>query len=97
MFTAAIMSFTSFLDQMPQKLKTEFNEEFKNEYMRRKVIFKRRQNNEEQTVILDMYRVLIIYAQKWKSYMYKSISAWKDANLHFENLYKVIITVLIYD
>ncbi|XP_014484097.1 PREDICTED: juvenile hormone acid O-methyltransferase-like, partial [Dinoponera quadriceps] len=63
-FLSMIMSFMSFLDYMPQKLKTEFNEEFENEYMKRKVIFKRRQHNEEQTIILDMYRVLIVYAQK---------------------------------
>lgn len=62
--TAAIMSFISFLDQMPQKLKTEFLEEFKNEYMKRKLIFKRLQNNKEQTIILDIYKDLVIYAEK---------------------------------
>ncbi|XP_032684967.1 juvenile hormone acid O-methyltransferase-like [Odontomachus brunneus] len=63
-FLPAIMSFISFLDNMPKNLKTDFYEEFKSEYMQRKVIFKRRQNNEEQTVILDMYRVLVLYAKK---------------------------------
>lgn len=58
------MSFTSFLDQMPDKKKTEFLEEFQNKYMQKKIIYNRRHNNEEETCTLDMYRVLVLYAQK---------------------------------
>ncbi|XP_011136977.1 juvenile hormone acid O-methyltransferase-like [Harpegnathos saltator] len=62
-FLNSIMAFISLLN-MPQDVKTEFWEEVKNEYMQKKIIFKRQQNDEDQTVILDMYRVLLVYAEK---------------------------------
>lgn len=101
------MSFTSFLDNMPQNLKTDFNEEFKNEYMQKKVIFKRRQNNEEQTVILDMYRVLIVYARKWRSYIWNyhrmqnsfifmNLSSHKYINIYTRNSHRSHLLIYYY-
>ncbi|XP_018347581.1 PREDICTED: juvenile hormone acid O-methyltransferase-like [Trachymyrmex septentrionalis] len=61
-FVNSILSILTFLDNMPNVLRNDFKNIFRHEYMRRLINYKSIHNNEEHT--LDLYKELIIYAQK---------------------------------
>lgn len=58
------MAIVSAFDKMPHDRVEEFCADFKREYMKRKLICKRISNGQEQTVILDLYKFLVVYAKK---------------------------------
>ncbi|XP_071560683.1 juvenile hormone acid O-methyltransferase-like [Temnothorax nylanderi] len=61
-FLKSIISFLTFLEDMPQDLAEEFKNTLINEYVRRKIKYKSIYNNKELT--LDLYKGLLVYAQK---------------------------------
>jgi len=58
--TASITSALTFLEEMPHKRKEEFTHEFVREFMKGKLVFK----NGGQENMTNLYRALIISAQK---------------------------------
>ncbi|XP_067214415.1 juvenile hormone acid O-methyltransferase-like [Linepithema humile] len=63
-FLSGIMSISAFLDKMPHNLAKEFKDNYAREYMKRKIKYTSICNNQEQTFVLDVYKVLIVYARK---------------------------------
>jgi len=61
---ASIISIYPFLDKMPHDQIEEFKSEFTREFMKRKLACKTIQNNQEQTNFIDLYKILIVYAEK---------------------------------
>ncbi|XP_018377663.1 PREDICTED: juvenile hormone acid O-methyltransferase-like [Trachymyrmex cornetzi] len=61
-FANSILSFLTFLDDMPNDLMNDFKNVFRHEYMRRTINYKSIHNDEEHT--LDLHKQLIVYAQK---------------------------------
>lgn len=60
-----MISMCSSMDEMTADQKEEFKSSFEREYISRKIIYTSRNNdNTEQTYILDIYSMLIIYAVK---------------------------------
>ncbi|KAL6262963.1 hypothetical protein P5V15_005751 [Pogonomyrmex californicus] len=59
-FSSSIISFLEFIDKMPCDRKEKFNKDFKQKYLEIKSC---KQNN-NTTIILDLYNVLIAFAQK---------------------------------
>jgi juvenile hormone acid methyltransferase len=63
-FLSSIISIYPFLDKMSHDQKEEFKKEFTREFEERKITYKTIQNNQEQTFVLDLYKILIVNAQK---------------------------------
>ncbi|CAL1687505.1 unnamed protein product [Lasius platythorax] len=63
-FLSSIISIYPFLDKMPHDRKEEFKNEFTREFEKRKITYKTIQNNQEQRFVLDLYKILIVNAQK---------------------------------
>lgn len=58
------MSITTCLDKMPHDLANKFKHKFADEYTKRKISYTTVHNNQEQTFVLDVYKVLVIHARK---------------------------------
>ncbi|XP_071568865.1 juvenile hormone acid O-methyltransferase-like [Temnothorax nylanderi] len=58
----SLISILTFLEDMPQDLMEEFKNTLTCEFLRRKINYKSIYNNQELT--LDLYEVLVVYAQK---------------------------------
>ncbi|XP_067212840.1 juvenile hormone acid O-methyltransferase-like [Linepithema humile] len=63
-FLSAIMSIPAFLDKMPHDLIKEFKHNYAREYMKRKISYTSICDNQEQKFILDIHKVVIVYARK---------------------------------
>ncbi|XP_070163058.1 juvenile hormone acid O-methyltransferase-like [Polyergus mexicanus] len=63
-FISSIISVYTFLDNMPHDLKEEFKNEYTRKFVERKITYKTIQDNQTQTVMLDPYKLLIVYARK---------------------------------
>lgn len=57
-----IMSFLTFFEEMPNNLVEEFKNVFISEYMKRKIKYKSIYDNQE--LILDLHKSLVVYAKK---------------------------------
>ncbi|XP_070166753.1 juvenile hormone acid O-methyltransferase-like isoform X2 [Polyergus mexicanus] len=60
----SIFSIYPFVDKMPHDLQEEFKNEYTRKFVEKKVTYKTIQNNQEQILMLDLYKLLIVYAQK---------------------------------
>ncbi|XP_072747973.1 juvenile hormone acid O-methyltransferase-like [Anoplolepis gracilipes] len=63
-FLFSIMSMYSFLDKMSYNQKEEFQNKFIHEFVKRQITYKTIHNNQEQTLILNLQKILIVYARK---------------------------------
>ncbi|XP_070150520.1 juvenile hormone acid O-methyltransferase-like [Polyergus mexicanus] len=63
-FIYSIISIYPFLDKMPHNLKEEFKNEYVRKFAEKKITYNTIQNNQKQTFILDIYKLLIVYARK---------------------------------
>jgi len=76
--TASIKSFVTFSNEMSQDLAEKFNSDFTSEYMKRKIIYKTRCNNNRTTSVLDLYTVLVISARKPHTHKYNIHNTHKN-------------------
>lgn len=60
-FSASILAFLTFIDDMPFNLKEEFEKEFACKFAETQISYKRRNDT---TVTLNVYNVLIVFAKK---------------------------------
>ncbi|XP_029679526.1 juvenile hormone acid O-methyltransferase-like isoform X2 [Formica exsecta] len=63
-FISSVISIYPFFDKMPHDLQEEFKNEYTRKFMEIKITYKTIQNNQEQILMLDLYKLLIVYARK---------------------------------
>ncbi|XP_050458199.1 juvenile hormone acid O-methyltransferase-like isoform X1 [Cataglyphis hispanica] len=63
-FISSIISIYPFFDKMPRDVQEEFKNEYIRKFVERKCTYKTIQNNQKQTIMLDLYKLLIVYARK---------------------------------
>ncbi|XP_029658633.1 juvenile hormone acid O-methyltransferase-like [Formica exsecta] len=61
---SSILSIYPFFDKMPHDLQEEFKNEYTRKFVERKITYKTIQNNQEQILMLDLHKLLIVHAQK---------------------------------
>lgn len=63
-FLTSVKSCTPMPREMPYEQATQFWEDLKREFLKRKFHYEEMRNNEKQTVLLDLYKMLVVYASK---------------------------------